>query len=261
MKIVILAGGFPSTISDGNIGIPKPMAEIGGQPILWHIMKHFSSYGFHEFIICGGYKVDMLKEYFKDFYIYQSDITVDLRSNTIEIHKKVTEDWKVSVVDTGIHSSTARRVSLIEKYIEDEDFIVTYGDCLSDVNPADMVEYHRKHGKIVTMMVANPTGRNSALEIDGEGNYKGNRISDLTNQSWVNACTYVMNRKAFGYLLGNYSLEQQFLSSMIERNQVITYKHAGFWSPIETKRDKQQLENDWIAGCAPWKSWEDMGNK
>lgn len=257
MKAVILAGGFPSTISDDVAGIPKPMAEIGEHPILWHIMKHFASYGYNDFVICGGYKVNVLKEYFKDFYIYESDITIDLKQNTIEIHKNISEDWKVTVVDTGLHSSTGMRVSLIQKYIDEEDFIVTYGDCLSDIDVNQFVSFHKEQGKLTTMMVANPTGRNATVEIDADGKYKGKFTTGTENQSWVNACTYVMNRKAFSYMLGNYSLEQQFLQTMVEKDQVVTYKHPGFWSPIETKRDKQDLETKWNAGCAPWKSWEE----
>ena len=141
MKVVILAGGQKSTISSEQVGIPKPMVEIGGKPMLWHIMKSFSAHGLNEFVICGGYKVDMIKEYFMDFYIYQSDITVDLQTNTIQVHKNRTEDWRVTVVDTGVQASTGQRVSQIKEYVDDDTFIVTYGDCLSDVNVKEMIEY------------------------------------------------------------------------------------------------------------------------
>lgn len=153
MKIVILAGGTRSTISSDQQGIPKPMVEIGGRPLLWHIMKSFSTYGFNEFIICGGYRVDLIKEYFMDFYIYQSDITVDLKENRVQIHRNRTEDWKVTVVDTGLYSSTGLRVAQIKNYVAEESFCVANGDCLSDINIADMLAYHVKQGKIATMAV------------------------------------------------------------------------------------------------------------
>ena len=165
MKVVILAGGMQSSISNEMEGIPKPMVDIGGKPLIWHIMKHFSQYGFTEFIVCGGYKVNKIKEYFMDFYIYESDITVDLQTNTVEIHKNKTEDWKVTVVDTGLFSATGQRVRMIENYV-DGDFIVTYGDCLSDIDICRLVEYHCNEGKVATITMVKPSGRDELLPID-----------------------------------------------------------------------------------------------
>lgn len=256
MKVVILAGGLPSTIAEDKQGVPKPMVEIGENPILWHIMKGYGAHGFHEFIICAGYRKEMIKDYFNDFYIYQSDITVDLRNNTIEIHKNITEDWKVTVVDTGQYTSTGQRISQIQKYIDGETFIVNFGDCLSNIDVNKLIEAHHEKQKWATVALAHPAGRNQILDIDEEGNYLGVRKPDAAdNQAWVNAGVYVFNRQVFHYLLGNYQLEKQLLETLAEKQQVSTYQHKGFWSPIETKRDKEQMENLWNAGIAPWKIW------
>lgn len=256
MKVVILAGGLPSTIAEDKQGIPKPMVEIGENPILWHIMKSYAIYGLNEFIVCAGYRKDLIKDYFNDFYIYQSDITVDLKSNTIEIHKKVTEDWKVTVVDTGLYESTGQRVNLIQKYIDGDEFIVNFGDCLSDIDIRKMLQEHKKNGKWATVAVAHPAGRNRIVDIDSDGNYIGLHDHDSEdNNAWVNAGVYVFHRNIFRYLMGNYQLEKQLLEVLAEKQQIATYKHTGFWSPIETKRDKEQMENLWNAGMAPWKVW------
>lgn len=254
MKVVILAGGSPSTISEERIGIPKPMVEIGENPIIWHIMKNYAAHGLKEFIICAGYKIDTIKDYFKDFYIYQSDITVDLRSNTIQIHKNISEDWKVTVVDTGIYSATTQRISRIQDYIQEDDFIVTNGDCLDNIDIDKMILFHREHQKMVTMAVARPTGRNTMLAMDENGNYLGKQVQQESN-AWTNTGTYVFNRQVFNYLIGNYSLEDQPMESLAQRGQIITYRHNGFWSPVETKRDKEQMQNLWNAQMAPWKTW------
>lgn len=252
MKAVILAGGTRSTISNEQQGIPKPMVEIGGKPLLWHIMKSFSAYGLRDFIVCGGYKVNLIKEYFMDFYIYQSDITVDLQNNTVQIHKNRTEDWKVTVVDTGMYSATGLRVARIEDYIEEDSFIVTNGDCLSDIDIRDMIAYHGKQGKRATMAVARPTGRNEALRIADDGRILGSGDGDRESRAWTNACLYVLNRDVFRILNGNYNLEDLLTDNLAGEGQLITYKHSGFWAPVETYRDRVNMENLWNAGVAPW---------
>lgn len=251
MQAVILAGGNRSTISNEQEGIPKPMVEIGGKPLLWHIMKSFSTYGINEFIICGGYKVDMIKEYFMDYYIYQSDITVDLQTNTIQIHKNRTEDWKVTVVDTGLYASTGQRVARIEEYIREEQFLVTYGDCLSDIDLQMMMDCHRKYSRMVTMAVAHPTGRNEVLQLDENGAVSGHEDGD-NDHAWTDACLYIMNRKVFGVLNGNYGLEKILRSTLAPKGELVTYKHNGFWAPVETYRDRVNMDNLWNAGIAPW---------
>lgn len=251
MKIVILAGGRPSTISNEQEGIPKPMAEIGGKPLLWHIMKHFSECGFNEFIICGGYKVDIIKSYFMDYYIYESDITVDLQSNCVTIHKKRTEDWKVTVVDTGLDTSTAERVAKIKKYVGEETFVVTYGDCLTDVNVKEVICKHNGSGKLVTMVTARTAGRNETLTIGEDGQLLGPAV-DSENNAWTNACMYVMSHKIFDLINERASLEEVLMRTLISQKEIIAYKHDGFWIPVETYRDLIQMENMWDKGITPW---------
>lgn len=252
MKVVILAGGQRSTISNEQEGIPKPMVEIGGKPILWHIMKSFSAYGLTDFIICGGYKVNMIKEYFMDYYIYQSDITVDLQTNKIEIHKNRTEDWRVTVVDTGLYSATGQRVARIQEYIDGEEFIVAHGDCLFNIDIKKMIAYHRERGRIATMAAARPTGRNEALDIDADGRIQRIQQNAAVNEAWANTGLYVLDRKVFGVLQGNYTLEEMLTDHLSEKGELITYKHDGFWTPVETYRNMADMENLWNAGIAPW---------
>ena len=260
MKVVILAGGYKSSISDEKEGIPKPMVDIGGKPLLWHIMKYFSAYELNEFIICGGYRVDMIKEYFMDYYIYASDITVDLQTNTVKVHNEKTEDWKVTVVDTGIFSSTGQRVSLIQKYIDEENFIVTYGDCLSDINIKDMIATHNAMGKIATIALAKPAGRNQLLPIDKEGVLSYMQSWKISNDTaWVNADCFVFNKQIFDYLMGNYDLEQQLFIKLSERKQLASYQHTGYWMTVETKRELATAENLWNAGIAPWMKNKNRG--
>ena len=260
MKAVILAGGLPSTISDVRSGIPKPMAEIGGRPLLWHIMKLYAHYGFREFIVCGGYKVNIIKEYFKDFYIYQSDITVDLSSNEITIHNKRTEDWKVTVVDTGLEATTSDRILQIKEFVKDEDFFVTYGDCLSDMDLVQMAKVHKERNSFLTMAVANPTGRHSVLSIGEDDVLVSKSINkqeknDADCAAWVNASCYIFSSKAMDALSGE-ELNEAFLEKMAERENVHIYRHKGFWSPVETMRESVALEEMWEEGIAPWKVWE-----
>lgn len=253
MKVVILAGGYQSTLSNEREGIPKPMVEIGGKPLLWHIMKQFAQHGMNEFVVCGGYRVDMIKEYFKDFYIYESDITVDLATNTIEVHRNKTENWIVTVVDTGLYATTGQRVSLIEKYITEDSFLVSYGDCLFDIDIPALLEYHNKSGKEATLVMAKPNGRNKLLPIDESGIIRFNEPETADGEvGWINADCFVFSRKVFPYLQGNYDLEKQLFVSLSERSELAVYKHSGFWTAVETKRDLTYVENLWSAGLAPW---------
>lgn len=259
MKVVILAGGKPSTISNDQEGIPKPMALIGERPILWHIMKAFSEYGYNDFIICSGYKSELIKNYFADFYLYNSDITVDLQKNIIEVHKKVSEDWKVTIVDTGLYTATGERLNRVKNYIEEENFIVTYGDCLSNLNISKMLVEHVKKGKMATMAVASPTGRNELVSIDSNNNLLNNSKNSSGEkrfEAWTDANIYVFSKKIFNFILGDYSLEDQLFKYLIQEKQMNVYKHRGFWIPVETVRDRSDMENLWNAEMAPWKVWE-----
>ena len=227
MKAVILAGGLPSTITEDREGIPKPMVEIGEKPIIWHIMKNLSYQGIREFIICAGYKMDLIKNYFNDFYIYHSDITVDLKSNTITIHKNITEDWKVTVVDTGLNSTTSERVARIKPYIS-EDFLVTYGDSLSDVNINEIRKRHLEQGKVATMVVSRPTGRNSTLNIDQDGTLREAHLEQSSDGAWANTGTYLFTTGIFQYLKQESNIEKEPISSLIKEQQVVTYRHSDF---------------------------------
>lgn len=258
MKAIILAGGLPSTLIEEDEKMPKPMAEIGGRPMLWHIMKHCSYYGYKDFIICTGYKGEVIKEYFMNFYIYQSDITVNLQTNEVEIHRKQTEDWKVSVVDTGRNSSIMERMYMVREFAGDEAVLVFYGDCLSDINIKEMVQLHKSSGYMATFAVAHPTGRNEILALDKDGTYQGIRYGEKRD-AWVNACCMVLEPKVFHYLgLNARHPKGGTLMECLAREECVqTYRHEGFWSPVETIRDKTWLEGLWKRGQAPWKVWEE----
>lgn len=256
MKVVILAGGQQSTISNIGENIPKPMVEIGGRPLLWHIMKHFSEYGLRDFIICGGYRIDKIKEYFMDFYIYESDITVDLEQNTIEIHKKKTEDWKVTVVDTGLTASPGQRIHAVSDYLLDDkedSFLVTYGDCLSDVDVSALLDAHEENTRLVTLVMAKPQGRKQLLTIDGQNLLHYDALSPVVSEvAWVNADCFVMKKKALEYLQGGCNLEEQIFRALSKLEQVATYRHEGYWATLETKRDLVEAERLWEERRATW---------
>ena len=253
MKVIILAGGEQSTLNSEYEGIPKPMIEIGGKPLLWHIMTQFSQFGLTEFVICGGYRVNMIKEYFQNFYIYQSDITIDLANNIVQVHKNETENWVVTVVDTGLYSSTGKRVSMVEKFITDNVCIVTYGDSLSNINISKLLTTHYEQKKMATVVLTKPNGRNQLLPVNSNGVIKySNQKQFVNDNEWINADCFVLDKKAFLFLRGNYSLEKHFLMEFSERNELATYRHYGYWTAIETKRDLVEAESLWNAGVAPW---------
>lgn len=257
MKVVILAGGLPSTVIEDDEKIPKPMAEIGGRPILWHIMKLYDYYGFHDFIICTGYKGDIIKRYFMDYYIYQSDITVDLQKNEVEIHHKKTEDWNVTIVDTGKETTVVERLARVRKYIGNEPFIVTYGDCVSDIDISKMVSCHKEMGKLATVAVAHPTGRNEVMAIGDENELLSYGIHDR-DTAWVNACNMIYEPEVFDLMdRSQNSFERGLFGSLSDQKEIVTYKHDGFWSPMETKRDRSVLESMWKNKQAPWRVWEE----
>ena len=254
MKVVILAGGLPSKLIEEDEKIPKPMAEIGGRPILWHIMKQYAHYGYSDFVICGGYKVDIIKQYFMNYYIYQSDITIDLSNNDITVHRKKTENWKVTVVDTGFSSSIPQRLFMIREYLDSGDFIVSYGDCVSDIDVCEMVNFHNRHHQLATIAVARPIGRNEIMPIIDE-RFSCEKID--TENSWVNACNMVFTREIYHYIHKNMLSEDQMISDILKANVSIPYIHKGFWAPMETVRDKTYLQALWDTKKAPWKVWND----
>ncbi len=259
MKAVILAGGLPSIVEDRYDPIPKPMAELGGKPILWHIMKNYSSQGVDEFVICTGYKGDYIKNFFMNYYLYQSDITIDLGSNEIEVHRKKTEQWKVTVVDTGKESSIAQRLMMAKRVVGGERFLVTYGDCVSDIDLRSLVAKHQNAGKTVTMTVAAPTGRSRVLPITEEGQLSEN-VPKSHQFVRTDACTMVFSKEIFSYLEEYWQddvMSDRLLKRLAHDREISLYFHEGFWSPMETSRDKKYLEHLYESGKAPWKNWEE----
>ena len=257
MKVVILAGGRGTRISEESVLKPKPMIEIGGKPILWHIMKIYSFYGFHEFVICCGYKGQMIKDYFIHYYLHQSDSTFSLADQAVTVHKNYAEPWKVTLANTGLNTLTAGRILKVKGYIDDDEFMLTYGDGVSDVNIHKLIEFHHTNGRIATITTTQPPGRFGAIKIDKETNQvKGFKEKAKADQAWVNAGFMVLNRKTFDYLGdGSEMLEAGPLETVAQDGEMTAYKHEGFWSPMDTMRDKEYLEKLWQSGQAPWKVW------
>ncbi|WP_455804930.1 glucose-1-phosphate cytidylyltransferase [Clostridium butyricum] len=259
MKVVLLAGGFGTRISEESYLKPKPMVEIGDRPILWHIMKQYSTYGFNEFVICAGYKQHKIKEYFADYFLHQSDITFDFTNdNQMVVHHNVAEPWKVTIVDTGLNTMTGGRVKRIQKYIGNEPFMLTYGDGVSDINIRELYEYHRENGKMVTMSAYNVGQRFGVLDIDSEGRIKAFREKAKDDGSLINIGFMVCNPEFIEYIDGDSTvLEKEPLEKVAQMGQLMSFKHDRFWKCMDTVREKQQLEKMWSEGKVPWKVWID----
>lgn len=259
MKVVILAGGFGTRLSEETDLKPKPMIEIGGKPILWHIMKTYSHYGFNEFIICLGYKGHVIKEFFTNYFIHQSDLTVDLEKNKIEIHNSQAEPWKITLVDTGQNTMTGGRIKRIEKYVNNEPFLLTYGDGIGNIDINELVTFHKKHKKIATVTVVQPSGRFGAIKFDEKEEVKVFAFEEKPkgDNSWINGGFFILEPKIFDYILEGDSTiwEKKPLESIAKDGQLIAYKHFGFWKPMDTQRDKIELEELWQRNQATWKIW------
>lgn len=257
MKVVILAGGFGTRISEESHLKPKPMIEIGNAPILWHIMKIYSYYGFNEFIICCGYKGYIIKEYFADYYLHRSDITFDFsKNNEMIVHSNVAEPWKVTVVDTGLNTQTGGRLKRVQKYIGNETFMLTYGDGVSDVNINKLVSFHERNKKTVTITAIQPGGKFGVLEIDK--NQSITRFSEKSKEDggWVNGGFMVIEPEIFGFIQGDSTiLEREPFEELAQKGELSAYKHMGFWQCMDTQRDKNYLESIWEKNRAPWKVW------
>lgn len=259
MKIIILAGGFGTRISEESHLIPKPMIEIGERPILWHIMKYYSSFGFNEFIICCGYKQYVIKEFFADYYLHMSDVTFDFTTNTnrMEVHANNSEPWKVTLIDTGLNTMTGGRIKRVAPYIGNEAFMLTYGDGLSDVNIQDLVDFHRSHGKIATLTAIQPGGRFGVIDIDEEEGV--NRFTEKSKDDggWINGGFMVLEPAIMDYISGDdCTFEKYPLETIALEGQLKAFKHDGFWQCMDTLRDKELLEKLWARGQAPWKVWD-----
>lgn len=257
MKVVILAGGKGSRISEESVLKPKPMIEIGDKPILWHIMKCYSAQGYHDFIICCGYKGHIIKEYFVHYYMYQADTAFYLQDRHRDYYHSAAEPWRVTLVNTGLETLTAGRILKVREYIGgDETFMLTYGDGVADIDISALLDFHRKHGKIATITTTQPAGRFGAIKIGEDGTIESFKEKARKDQSWVNAGFMVFNREVFDYLGdGSEMLERTPFEKLAADRQLAAYRHPGFWSPMDTVHDRAYLEGLWSAGEAPWKIW------
>ncbi len=257
MKVLLLAGGFGTRLSEETDIRPKPMAEIGGQPILWHIMKIYSHYGFHEFVVLLGYKGYYIKEYFANYFLHQSDITIDLSSNKMEIHNNSSEPWKVTLLDTGLHTMTGGRLLRAKDYIANEPFLLTYGDGVADIDINALIEFHRLHGKAVSMTSVQPEGRFGALETTPDNRVLSFMEKPKGDGSWINGGFFVCEPKVLDYIENDQTVfEQGPLENLAKDGEVYTYRHRGFWKCMDTLRDKQKLNELWDGGDAKWKIWQ-----
>lgn len=259
MKVVIFAGGLGTRISEETDTRPKPMVEIGGKPILWHIMKIYSHYGFNDFIICLGYKGYVIKEYFMHYFLHNSDITIELGSNKIEIHGTSTESFKVTLVDTGQHTKTAGRLKQVRKYLGEEDFMLTYGDGVSDVDIASLLAFHQKHKKIATVTAVQMDARFGGMDVGQHGVVTSFREKAKDESKWINGGFFVLNPQIFNYLegdLSNMMWEDEPLEKLAAEGQLVAYQHKGFWKCMDALRDKLELEGLWQTKQAKWKVWK-----
>ena len=255
MKVVILAGGFGTRISEESQVRPKPMVEIGGKPILWHIMKEYSFYGCNEFIICAGYKQHIIKEYFASYALHNSNVTFDFQGEeSVHVHTNFSEPWKVTIVDTGYDTLTGARIKQIEPYIQNETFMMTYGDGVADVDIAALLKFHQIHGKCCTITATKPESRFGFLDLDGD-NVLAFREKSQNDVGYINSGYMVLEPDVFEYIQGNVMFEQEPMEQLTKSHQVVAYKHHGFWQCMDTLRDKKRLEKLWESGKAPWKLW------
>ena len=256
MKVVILAGGFGTRLSEETDVRPKPMVEIGGKPILWHIMKTYSSYGFNEFVVLLGYKGYVIKEYFSNYFLHQSDVTIDLANNSMEVHQNESESWKVTLLETGLNTLTGGRIKRAKDYIGDDDFLLTYGDGLSDVDISKTVEFHKSHGKNITMTAVQPAGRYGALDIKADNSISSFKEKPKGDGAWINGGFFVCKPEVLNHIAGDSTtFEQEPLTDLAAEGQLMSFKHDGFWECMDTLRDKTNLCQLWDSDQAPWKQW------
>lgn len=257
MKVVILAGGFGTRINEESCLLPKPMIEIGEKPILWHIMKYFSAFGHHEFVVCCGYRQYVIKEFFADYYLHTSDVTFDFGAeNKMLVHNTQSEPWKVTLIDTGLHTMTGGRIRRAQPYLNGDPFFLTYGDGVSDVNLEELLSWHRQQGCLATLTAVQPEGRFGAIDIQEDNRICHFREKHREDGGWINGGFMVLQPEVMDYIAGDATVfEQAPLETLASEGQLRAYKHKGFWQCMDTLRDKQQLEKRWAANQAPWKIW------
>lgn len=257
MKVVILAGGYGTRLSEETMTKPKPLVEIGGKPILWHIMKIYSHFGFDDFLICLGYKGYMIKEYFANYVLHMSDVTVDMAANRIEVHNRYAEPWKVTLVDTGQHTATGGRIKRVAKYIGSNTFMLTYGDGVADLDIRELVTFHRKHGKLATVTAVKPPGRFGAIKLDDSNTVVSFAEKPAGDGAWINGGFFVLEPGVFDFIDGDgVAWEREPLEKLARLGQLVAFRHIGFWQCVDTLRDKMLLEQLWESGAAPWRVWE-----
>lgn len=255
MKAIILAGGLGARISEETVVKPKPLIEIGGMPILWHILKMYSKYDINEFIICCGYKGYMIKEYFANYFLHMSDVTFDIQHNKMEVHQKFAEPWKVTLLDTGSKTMTGGRLKRVEKYIGNESFCFTYGDGISDINISNLIKFHKEKGKLATLTAVNPPGRYGVLDLKKD-NVDRFMEKPKGDGAWINGGFFILESNVLDYLKDDSTIwEREPLEKLASDGQLNAYKHNGFWYALDTLRDKNYLEQLWADGNAPWKTW------
>ncbi|MRX45688.1 glucose-1-phosphate cytidylyltransferase [Pedobacter puniceum] len=256
MKVVILAGGLGTRLSEETSLRPKPMVDIGDKPILWHIMKIYSSYGFNDFIICLGYKGYIIKEYFANYFLHQSDVTIDLRNNSLETHQSEAEPWKITLVDTGKNSMTGGRIKRIQKYIGNEPFLLTYGDGVGNVNIKELVAHHQENKKMVTVTAVQPSGRFGALNLNNEDTVTSFLEKPKGDGAWINGGFFVCESAIFDFIATDLTVwEKEPMEQIAAKGEMNAFKHYGYWKPMDTLRDRHELEQEWQSGHAPWKIW------
>lgn len=258
MKVMLLAGGFGTRLSEETGLRPKPMVEIGGKPILWHIMKMYSKYGFNDFVVLLGYKGYYIKEYFANYFLHQSDVTIDIKNNKIEVLNNSSEPWKITLIDTGTNTMTGGRIKRVQNFVGNKPFMLTYGDGVSDIDIGKLVKFHKSHGKLMTMTSAQPDGRFGALDIASDNKVQEFQEKPKGDGSWINAGFFVCEPGVFNYITQGDStvFEQKPLKNLAKNGEIYTYKHDGFWMPMDTLRDKNVLSEKWDNDDAPWKTWD-----
>ena len=258
MKTVILAGGLGTRISEETDLKPKPMVEIGGLPILWHIMKTYSAYGFHEFIICLGYKGYVIKEYFANYFLHMTDVMINIEKNRVDVLHKKAEPWKITLIDTGLNTMTGGRIKQIQKYVGDQTFFLTYGDGLCNVNIKDLLSFHKSHKAALTVTAVQPPGRFGTMNVSGDSKVTTFQEKPKGDGNWCNGGFFVCDQPVFDEITGDESIwERETMEVLAKKNEIVAFKHEDFWQPMDTLRDKIYLDNLWKKGKAPWKVWSD----
>ena len=257
MKVVLLAGGLGTRLSEETDIRPKPMVEIGGKPIIWHIMKHYSHYGFNEFVVCLGYKGYVIKEFFANLFLHLSDVTIDISNNEIQVHNSPVDKWKITLVETGSHTMTGGRIKRVKKYIDNERFMLTYGDGVSDVNINQLISFHEQKGKMCTVTAVQPSGRFGVLQINDNNEVESFHEKRAEDSGWINGGFFVCEPGIFDFIEGDDTMwERNPLEAIAQQKQLASYKHRGFWKPMDSLKDKMDLNELWNTDKAYWKAWQ-----